>query len=299
MTPPAATAAGARTARKPARKPAHARTIPRAPGPRSPRRVSGPLRPKKAVSGRAAAPLREAPGRPRIRRPSISVPARQARRRQAAPLAQRTAAWIRGLPDHALLDRVVRGRSWIVLLGVLLAGIIAMQVEMLKLNASIGRSIQLGTALQSRNELLRANVSELSDEQRIERLASHMGMVMPGPTSINFLEAGRINAGQAAANIHSPDPSGFQSLQPATAPSQVTPLGSTGSGSLVAGPTVTTPGAGTTGTAATTAAGGATVPTPGTTAPAQTTGTSGAPTAAALTTGGATTGGTGLQNAGG
>jgi hypothetical protein len=141
------------------------------------------------------------------------VPARQARER-LAPLPGRVAEVIRTLPDHSLLDRIVRGRTWILLLGVMLAGIVAMQVELLKLNASVGRSLQLGTALQSRNELLRASVSSLSDAQRIERLASGMGMVLAGPTAVQFLGGRPADPGRAAANIRAPDATTFQtSLQ--------------------------------------------------------------------------------------
>ena len=50
-----------------------------------------------------------------------------------------------------------------------------MQVEVLKLSATTGRSIERGTALASRNEQLRASVAELSDDQRIERLAARWG----------------------------------------------------------------------------------------------------------------------------
>jgi hypothetical protein len=122
----------------------------------------------------------------------------------------RIAALIRTLPDHPLLDRIVRGRTWIALLGVMLAGIVAMQVELLKLNASIGRSIELGVALQSRNDNLRASVSSLSDAQRIERLASGMGMVMAGPTAVQFLDARHVSPASAAATIHAPDAASFQ-----------------------------------------------------------------------------------------
>ena len=62
-----------------------------------------------------------------------------------------------------------------------------MQVEVLKLSAGVGRSIERSTALQSRNEQLRASVAALSDDQRIERLAASMGMVMPAPEAVNFL----------------------------------------------------------------------------------------------------------------
>ena len=36
----------------------------------------------------------------------------------------------------------------------------------------MGNAIEQATALQSRNELLRANVASLADDQRIERLAA-------------------------------------------------------------------------------------------------------------------------------
>jgi hypothetical protein len=127
------------------------------------------------------------------------------------------AAFLRSLPDHALVDRLVRGRAWIPLLGAMLAGIVAMQVEVLKLGASIGRSIERGSALQTRNEQLRASVAALADDQRIERLAARMGMIMPLPDAITFLSAHPDAAApQAIANIHAPDPTQFLSSQSPT-----------------------------------------------------------------------------------
>lgn len=191
MTPPAATAAGARPKpKRAASSPPHGRTVRRGGGRdrvKAPRRVSGPLR-----SGAVTAPRR------------VTAP-------HAVPLGHRALAFVRALPDHTLLDRIVRGRTWIVLLFVLLAGIVAMQVEMLKLNTSIGRSIELGTALQGRNELLRESVSSLSSTQRIEQLATNMGMMMPAPTAVDFLSSGQASARRAAGAIQAPDPSSFES----------------------------------------------------------------------------------------
>jgi len=113
------------------------------------------------------------------------------------------------LPEHALLDRIIRGRAWIPLLGVLLVGIVAMQVEVLKLNAGIGRSLDRATALQGQNEQLRASVSELSDEQRIESMAAEKGMVMAAPAQIKFLKTGAATTAQALSSIHQPDATSF------------------------------------------------------------------------------------------
>jgi len=132
----------------------------------------------------------------------------------------------------------------------MLAGIVAMQVEVLKLGASMGRAIERGTALQSRNELLRASVATLADDQRIERLAAGMGMVMPEPTAVGFLSMRSADAQHAAANIHQPESTTFLStLQALNAESM--PPGSTAAAASSTATTTST--AATTSTASTTA----------------------------------------------
>jgi hypothetical protein len=173
-----------------------------APGPEPAHAPTTPRRPEPAPAPRRSRTTRRRPSSRRAPSPKLG-----------ASITARLRAFFRALPDHPLLDRIIRGRAWIPLLGVLLAGIVAMQVEVLKLNASIGRSLERGTALQSRNELLRANVASLSDDQRIERLAASMGMIMPGPTQIAFLSSqagGRVGA--AINNIHPIDPGGFLNI---------------------------------------------------------------------------------------
>jgi hypothetical protein len=171
----------------------HRGTARRAPAPRAPRRVSGPAAsPRTRPSGTRTTPPR----------PALGVQA---------------LAFLRSLPDHPLFDRIVRGRAWIPLLGVLLAGIVAMQVEVLKLGAGIGRSIERGAQLQSQDELLRASVATLSDDQRIERLAANMGMIMPAPDAVTFLTPRPVGYLQrAASSIHQPDSTNFLATLPAT-----------------------------------------------------------------------------------
>lgn len=187
MTPPAATQAG-RT------ETPHRRRVRQSPRPVAPRRVSGPVR------GRATA----APAAP-LTRPSTT--------RWADWIGVRAKAFVRSLPDHPVLDRLIRGRVWIPLLGVMLAGIVAMQVEVLKLGASMGRSLQANSALSAQNATLRESVASLADDQRIEQLAASMGMVMPPPSAVGFLSPhGRGVEAKAAANIHQPDPGSFDYL---------------------------------------------------------------------------------------
>jgi hypothetical protein len=201
-------------------------TIPRPKAPPA-RRVSGPARPKRSA-------------------------------RTTAPIPVRVGRFVRALPDHPLLDRLVRGRWWIPVLAVMLSVIVAMQVSLLRLGASIGHSIERSTALQGQNELLRAKVATLADDQRIERIAAGMGMVMPAPTGVTFLSSGSSTTAQDAAQaIATPDPAGFSARLQASAasaaaaaggaaPSKLNALGtpatvsagqSTGSGSTSSGST--------------------------------------------------------------
>jgi hypothetical protein len=211
---------GARTVAKggrPATSGAHRSPLRRSPAPRNPRRVSGPARPRT---------------RPR-NQPVVR-----------APLGARSAAFVRALPDHALLDRIIRGRYWIPLLGVLLVGIVAMQVEVLKLNAGIGRALEQSTSLQNRNEQLRAAVAGAADDQRIESMAAHMGMVMPQPVAVRFLARHPVaDLGRAIADIHAPDPTGFQAALAAAASAAAASAAAAGGGATST--TVPAAGAGT------------------------------------------------------
>ena len=160
------------------------------------------------VAAAVALPLR----RPFIGREPAPRPARcQARptpEGEAAAAGDRyrtgLAAFVRSLPDHALLDRVVRGRAWIPVLGVMLAGIVAMQVEVLKLGASIGRSLESSAALQVATSCSRTSVASLADDQRIERLAAAWDGHAP-PDAVGFLGGWRRNVNGALAGIHAPE----------------------------------------------------------------------------------------------
>jgi hypothetical protein len=90
--------------------------------------------------------------------------------------------------------------------------IVGLRVEVLKLGSSVGRQLQQATTLESGNAALRAQVSALSGNQRIEQLASTMGMTMPGPMDTHFVNASsgaKVNA--AIRGIHVPSAQTFLS----------------------------------------------------------------------------------------
>jgi hypothetical protein len=221
-----------------------------------------------------------------VRRPLRSGRSRSAAARQRLPLGARALAYVRALPDHRLIDRLIHGRAWIPVLGLLLTGIVAMQVEVLKLNASMGRAIETSSALQSRNELLRESVAALGDDQRIERLATAHGMVMPAPDAPSFISARGDNVQRALANIHAPDPAAFTAALPVAGAVTIDTTGAI----TTTGTTSATPTAGTT----------ATTPTIATTAPtdpAATTATTDATATTATTATTAATAATGATGA--
>src|SRR5947209_11760328 len=139
MTPAALTPAGKRKARPTG----HRSDLRRRSAPKRPRRVSGP------AGGRGGASAAQRRQRPALfngdhaRRPPRRSPRRVGRATELS-LAP-AAAHVRDLVDP-LLDRAIRSRAWIPILGAMLAGIVAIQVEVLKFGSSIGRSLQRVTA---------------------------------------------------------------------------------------------------------------------------------------------------------
>jgi len=237
MTPPAATAAARRAVAVP----------------RPQRRISGPVR---------------RPARP------VAVP-RPARRSTERALGARALAWLRTLPDHRLLDRLIGGRIWIVLLGGLLVGIVTMQLTLLRWNAGIGRSVEQSSQLEQRNAALRLAISELSDTNRIVAEATQMGYVMPPQGSPRFLTAGAGDAARALTTMRVPDPTAA-----ATAAAELA------ASTQAAQPTTVDPAASTTAPATTTTSDPslATTPTAATAPTTATTPATAAPTVAAAPT---------------
>jgi hypothetical protein len=146
---------------------------------------------------RRAAPRRapaQAPRRAPARRPARSRPAREHRTPPAGqliPLAVgRTAVAVRALPDSGLVMGLTRGRAWIPVLGLLLAGIVALNVMSLSLGASSGKVEQQIIGLEQEASALRAQLADRLSSDRVQAEASRLGMVVPAPGDITYLGAG-------------------------------------------------------------------------------------------------------------
>ena len=150
--------------------------------PQAPRRVSGPVRRRMVAAPAGAA----APGGLR-RRGTTSVFGR-----------------VRALPEHRVVDRLLRSRAWIWALGALLGGIVAMQVSLLKLNSGISRAVTTTTTLERQNADLEASIARLMATDRIQTGAQGLGMLMPPAGEVGYLNAGPQDATRAVRRMEPP-----------------------------------------------------------------------------------------------
>ena len=174
----------------------HRPGVRRSPAPRGPRRISGPAR------GKAAAP-RSAPRATRSQAVArggwepIGIPA----------FAPRALDALKRLPDSRAVDRILRGQTWVAIIGVALIGIVFMQVTLLKMNAGIGADVDRSTVLERQNADLRASVSQLSSEERIQTEAAKMGLQMPPAGDVRYVRTrGAEDAGKAVRVMRAPAP---------------------------------------------------------------------------------------------
>jgi hypothetical protein len=138
----------------------------------------------RAVAAPAKAPARRAPAR----RPAPKrAPANG--RPKLAVVAGRTAVAVSQLPDSGLVVRMTRGRAWIAVLGVLLVGIVALNVATLSFAASAGKIDEQITSLEQENSMLESREAKYFSTARIRNEGAAAGLAMPtteDPRPISF-----------------------------------------------------------------------------------------------------------------
>lgn len=155
--------------------PAPSRTTP--PKRKAPaRKPKAPTRKPKAraVAAPAKAPARRAPARKpaQKRRPAATQP-------RLVVAAGRTAVAVRQLPDSSLVVRMTRGRAWIAVLGLLLVGIVALNVATLSFAATAGQVDEQITALEQENSMLESREAQHFSTARVRSLGAELGLAMP------------------------------------------------------------------------------------------------------------------------
>jgi cell division protein FtsB len=161
-----------------------------------------------------------------------------------------------------LVDRILRGPVWVVMLGALLAGIVFLNVSVLELNRGIAQTDAKSASLERVNSGLRARLAKLDSGERIQQLAADRGYIMPQPGDVTYVKSHRSDAKLAAQRITAPDGATTTTTTATTPTTTITPTTTTPTTTTTA-PTATTtaPPATTTSTAATTTAAPATTTT--------------------------------------
>jgi cell division protein FtsL len=112
---------------------------------------------------------------------SIAQPARAPRSRSRTASAGRRRSWALG-----------GGVFWIVLLAVLLAGVVAVNVAVLRLNLQLDEASRERTELRTDIQQLRSEISSAAATTRIERLAEgELGLVEVEPEDTTYIQLRR------------------------------------------------------------------------------------------------------------
>jgi hypothetical protein len=169
-----------------------------------------------ATARRAAAPARAPSRKAPARKKPVKVqlapaPARKAPVRRKAPsrrpgghlipIALGAATAARHLPDSSLMVRMTRGRAWIAVLGVLLVGIVAVNVITLSLSATAGHIDQNITALEQENPLLNSRVAQRDGAARVRSEAGALGLAPATTDQIEAVQVGPHDVAVAAQRL--------------------------------------------------------------------------------------------------
>jgi hypothetical protein len=96
---------------------------------------------------------------------------------------------LRALPDSRAVDRLLRSRLWIWVVGAMLGGIVAMQVSLLRLNSGISRAVQTQDTLVRQNSDLEASIAQLTSGDRVREAAMAERMIDPPAGEARYLRA--------------------------------------------------------------------------------------------------------------
>lgn len=185
-------------ARRTAPAPAPSRTTP-PPKPRKPRSraATAPARKPtaRAVAAPAGVPTRRAPARkPAQKRAPAARP-------RLVVVAGHAAGAVRQLPDSSLVVRMTRGRAWIAVLGVLLVGIVSLNVITLSFAASAGKIDEQITTLENENTMLESREARLFGTARVRGEGAAIGLAMPNTEAPHLIETSPDDVANAAARL--------------------------------------------------------------------------------------------------
>jgi hypothetical protein len=161
---------------------------------------------KASASAATAAPVRKAAPR----RKAAAAPARKTAPKRRAPArvipiaagtVGRTAVAVTQLPESGLIHRLTRGRAWIGLLGVLLIGIVGLNVVTLSFAASAGKVEERNLALSQDNSVAAGRLAALSGQHLLHKEAKEQGLSPQMTTEPKSLSVSPDSVNRAAARL--------------------------------------------------------------------------------------------------
>jgi hypothetical protein len=193
---------------------------PRASAATSPIRKATPQR-KKGSSTRAsatAAPARKPARKAGSAKSSAASPARKVRdglvtapsrhkvqprrRARVIPIAAgRAAVAVTQLPESGLIHRLTRGRAWIGLLGVLLVGIVALNVVTLSFAASSGKVEETNSTLSKENSVMQSKNATAYGQGKMRNEAKEAGLALPTEVAPQMITARSTDIAEAASRL--------------------------------------------------------------------------------------------------
>lgn len=169
-----------------------------APSRTTPPKRKAPLRKPRAgaVAAPAKAPARRAPARrPAPKRRTAATQPR------LVVAAGRTAVAVRQLPDSGLVVRMTRGRAWIAVLGLMLVGIVALNVATLSFAAAAGQIDEQITALEKENSMLESREAQHFSTARVRSQGADLGLAMPTTEEPGLIEYEPADVATAAGRL--------------------------------------------------------------------------------------------------
>ena len=106
-----------------------------------------------------------------------------------------------GIADSGVVIGMARSRVWIGVLGVLLGGIVAINVVGLSLSASGSQISAKIDELIRDNSVQQSRLAHRLSNGRISKEASALGLAVPAPDAVHYLKAGDADAQQAAKRL--------------------------------------------------------------------------------------------------
>ncbi len=129
-----------------------------------------------------------APGRRRPRATPARRPSPQRHQRHGGRrLVGRTVHVVAHLPESRPVVGVSRSRLWIAIIGILLTGLVTINVMTVGYGASSSRIDEQIQSLERRNAILKSTETELLSMPRVRDAALAAGMATPDPEELRYL----------------------------------------------------------------------------------------------------------------